>query len=1116
MQGCFGMRPAFALTFIWLLLARAIALAQTTVDPKEALSPLVFQVSYYKQVNLDLAGLSDAAAQANWLATGVTQGRRAHPLFWSKQYVAYYPDLRMAYGSDYYELLQHYVDHGHAEGRTGVLALASEAFDIAYYKATNKAQTSLSDADAETYWVLTGIAAGQQAHPRFLASDYLFLNYDKVLAFGANGLAAAVDDYPLNGAPLNKLALVAFAPQVFDPIYYSAHHPEAQNDPATFWLSTGIARGDKASTLFSTVEYLGQYADLVTAYGAKGYSAALRHYVLNGRSEGRSGLYSIDQNYLSLVPTSAGLTTRPGDRLDQFTSVTGKTVTVTIQAPNPASNKVFTMRAIGASETADAYFPAAVKSALAANAGTLLIPMGTYNFAGGTSNVHWELDNVTDLTIDGQGSTLNFSQPYYGILMNAPTRLLIRNFTIDWPKLRVAGLGTVIAGPNGMNQLQMSSAYPFDGTVPVQALTPWDVAGNHFSRTNDNEVYYPPSSTTVPVYRGNNIYTSTDFAGYSVGTALLVRYYLVAAAVAVSQAQDLSFENVNILTSPSIAFFFAFGRGVRISNCSVERAPGRLISSVADAVHFNDFTGDVLVENSTFAHQGDDGMNLGTGSLLPVTAIKGTSVQFSPSDFVPNVGDKMLFYNSGLGILGTAKVVTVSQAADGTISVQLDQAVAHAANDSWAEDLNLMAARWIVRNNNFVENRARAILPQSPYGYIQGNTMSGQTFTSMLIGTINDLAPAAGPGVQDLQVLDNHILNAGDAASAEQGAIQISSWLTNGLYDESGSTDASVNQNIMLLRNVIENVPGPGIFLGSAANVTLGANQISNSNSGASYLLGTASTAGAIVVSQSHNVSIYETVLSGLKTGNVQVDSHSTSGVTMTVPTASALPLITAAANAASFSVSGAPGSIFTLGGSGLAGVGVTAGASAVPLPLSLAGVSATVNGRPAPLLYVSPTQINLQLPYEAIPGSGTVTVTNGGAITPAFPITVAAAAPGVFVYDTNRAVAQNPDGTLNGPGHPVAGGSYLVVYLTGQGALDQAVATGAAAPSSPLSRATQPFSATINGQSTAVLFLGLAPGFVGVAQANVVVPKLAKGDYPLSLVVGGAASAPVMVSVGP
>ena len=329
-------------TFSGALLA-AQDLSASPIDPKAALSPLVFDVSYFKSVNPAFAHLTDAQATSQWLNHGAAEGLRAHPLFWSKQYLAFYADLQAAFGTtNYPAAIEHYVSTGHSEGREGVLALTPNVFDLSYYKSTNPEVQSLSTVDAETFWIEHGIAMNQHAHPRFFAPDYLFLNHDKELLFGPAGVLAAIDDFALTGsnpAPSGapRIGIFSLAPWVFDPVYYMSRHAGLKSlDQATAaWLSVGITKGDKGSNLFSAVEYLAQYPDLQNVFDAQGYLGLLRHYVQFGRSEGRRGLFALDQSYLSKIPTSAGLTTKPGDTVEKFTSVTGKEVTVTIQAPVP-------------------------------------------------------------------------------------------------------------------------------------------------------------------------------------------------------------------------------------------------------------------------------------------------------------------------------------------------------------------------------------------------------------------------------------------------------------------------------------------------------------------------------------------------------------------------------------------------------------------------------------------------------------------------------------------------------------------------------------------------------------------------------------------------------------
>ena len=89
------------------------------------------------------------------------------------------------------------------------------------------------------------------------------------------------------------------------------------------------------------------------------------------------------------------------------------------------------------------------------------------------------------------------------------------------------------------------------------------------------------------------------------------------------------------------------------------------------------------------------------------------------------------------------------------------------------------------------------------------------------------------------------------------------------------------------------------------------------------------------------------------------------------------------------------------------------------------------------------------------------------------------------------------------------------MIYLTGQGPVTNPVPGGEAAVADPLSWATQPYSATVGGQPAPVGYLGLAPGMVGVAQANILVPELPTGVHAVVVTVGGVASNAVTIFVG-
>ncbi len=200
-----------------------------------------------------------------------------------------------------------------------------------------------------------------------------------------------------------------------------------------------------------------------------------------------------------------------------------------------------------------------------------------------------------------------------------------------------------------------------------------------------------------------------------------------------------------------------------------------------------------------------------------------------------------------------------------------------------------------------------------------------------------------------------------------------------------------------------------------------------------------------------------------------------------------------------------APGSLLTIYGSGFAVAENQP--QALPLPTSAAGATVAINNIPAPILYASPGQMNVQVPYEVPAGAAVATVSNGcGASQPVI-FQVSQAAPYILQSGAGAVIAYNQDNTLNSPGNPAPAGSVITVYLTGIGPVSNPVATGAGASGSPLSSATLPHSATIGGWNAPVYFLGLTPGTAGVAQADLTVPALSPGAYPVVVTVGGVAS---------
>lgn len=219
--------------------------------------------------------------------------------------------------------------------------------------------------------------------------------------------------------------------------------------------------------------------------------------------------------------------------------------------------------------------------------------------------------------------------------------------------------------------------------------------------------------------------------------------------------------------------------------------------------------------------------------------------------------------------------------------------------------------------------------------------------------------------------------------------------------------------------------------------------------------------------------------------------------------------------SSASFQPAISPGALASIAGTNLATS--TATDSVLPLLTNFGEATVTVNGKAAPILYVSSSQINFQVPWETQTGNATVTVTVNGTVSNTITVPVTSAAPGIFFNSSGSAIAQNHDYSLNTASNPAHVGSYLIAYLTGSGPVTPAIADGAATPATGLVQPTSAVKVTIGGSPATVLGAALTPGFVSLLQLNISVPSgLAAGTYPMVVTIAGQVSNSATVSIAP
>lgn len=240
-----------------------------------------------------------------------------------------------------------------------------------------------------------------------------------------------------------------------------------------------------------------------------------------------------------------------------------------------------------------------------------------------------------------------------------------------------------------------------------------------------------------------------------------------------------------------------------------------------------------------------------------------------------------------------------------------------------------------------------------------------------------------------------------------------------------------------------------------------------------------------------------------------------TSGVTVlgsNYDAAVAPPVVSAVVNAADGTKPVAPGGLISIYGSNMAATNVAT--STVPLPTAMGQSCLVINGMLTPLIFVSPTQINAQLPARA-GASATMTIHTPGGISDNFNFSVNSTAPSVFQTGSAgpqtglATIVRADDGQLITPTNPIHSGDTVVIYLTGMGATSPSVDDGMPAPGAPLASALVAPTVTLGGSPMSVYYAGLVPGEVGLYQINATAPlHPTEGlDIPLTISQGASST---------
>ncbi len=244
--------------------------------------------------------------------------------------------------------------------------------------------------------------------------------------------------------------------------------------------------------------------------------------------------------------------------------------------------------------------------------------------------------------------------------------------------------------------------------------------------------------------------------------------------------------------------------------------------------------------------------------------------------------------------------------------------------------------------------------------------------------------------------------------------------------------------------------------------------------------------------------------------GNIYLADSNNQVIRLMTPVPFSIGAIT---SAASSGVQGgvAPGEIVTLFGTGIGPATLT--------PFSvlngsignqIAGTQVLIDSFPAPLIYVSSNVVAAIVPYAVGNYSiANVEVVYQGKHSVVTTVPVVPAAPAIFTADSTgsgQAAAVNADGSLNSAAKPAKAGSFISIYITGDGQSNPGGVDGKIANAAPYPSTVLPVKVTVGGQTAVVNYAGATPTSVaGLTQVNVQIPSgVAAGSaVPIAVTVG-------------
>jgi hypothetical protein len=456
-----------------------------------------------------------------------------------------------------------------------------------------------------------------------------------------------------------------------------------------------------------------------------------------------------------------------GDLTETWTGADGKLANVVVRVPRTAGKPTVSVTSPDNGGDATPIMQQALAQLRKSQGGILKIAPGEYHFKTGNQAdqaglAQFLVSRLKDVDIQGAGAKFFFETNCDGILVEDSQRVRIQGVSIEDPRV-LSGYGRMHK-VNGTTQLELDKPLPDD--VTINWVQPINEGSRTWPQTSSRTILTP--SDAQPTRLDDRTFVAPTFKNIKDGQYVSVKFtwyakralYVLDTSRGVNE--DVIFDGVHVGSVGGMGLLVRTrGRGVALINSSISASADRPYSTNYDGVHVIAAAGDVLLRGNSFAHTGDDQINL-RSIIHKVDKTAGDQVTLSNFARIVRVGDEVAFFTATGEYVGK-RVIKAAPPLGNSDTITFDVMPGEPISEAvYARDINSTPRRFAVVNNTMMDSAGRGMLIQVPDGLVKGNSI--RRLPSTAIRMLTSFNPwLEGAGAINVRVTGNTIDDGGAA-----------------------------------------------------------------------------------------------------------------------------------------------------------------------------------------------------------------------------------------------------------------------------------------------------------------------------------------------------------------